>query len=142
MSLAFGLAGVFFLDKSGALGSNYVFSLTERLLFAPYNTCVYLYKLFFPYPMSTFYPYPNKTQGWLPTIFYITPFILLGVFAVTIWSLKHTRILAFGMLFFLFNIVFVLADSRRRSSIFGRPLHLYCLPRFVLCDGHGYRLFD
>lgn len=108
MSLVFGLMGVFFLDKSGALGSNYVFTFTERLLFAPYNIFVYLYKLFFPYPMSTFYPYPNRIQGWLPSIYYITPFILLAIFAVTIWSLKRTRVLAFGLLFFLFNIVFVL----------------------------------
>ncbi len=108
MSLAFGLAGVFFLDKSGALGSNAVFPLSERLLFAPYNLCVYLYKLFFPYPMSTFYPYPVKINGGLPTIYYITPFLLLGIIAAVIWSLKRTRVLAFGFLFFLFNIVFLL----------------------------------
>ncbi|MEZ4885868.1 MAG: tetratricopeptide repeat protein [Chitinophagales bacterium] len=108
LSLTFGLMGVFFLDKTGALGSNDVFRLSERLLFAPYNLCVYLYKLFVPYPMATFYPYPNRIAGWLPTVYYVAPLVLLAVTAGVLWSLKHTRVLAFGFLFFLFNVVFVL----------------------------------
>ncbi|MGB0929616.1 MAG: tetratricopeptide repeat protein, partial [Chitinophagales bacterium] len=108
MSLAFGLTGIFFLDKSGALGSNASFPLIERLLFAPYNLCVYLYKLFLPYPMSTFYPYPLKVEGGLPMIYYLTPFIFLGITAIVVWSLKRTRALAFGFMFFLVNIVFLL----------------------------------
>ena len=108
LSLAFGLIGVFFLDESGALGSSNVFRLDERLLFAPYNLSAYLYKLFFPYPMATFYPYPNRIEGWLPTIYYITPFVILGITALTIWSLRYTRVWAFGLLFFFFNVVFVL----------------------------------
>ncbi len=108
LSLAFGLGGVFLLTKSGSLGSNNAFHLTERLLFAPYSLCVYAYKLFLPYPMATFYPYPPRIEGSLPTIYYITPFILLSIVGFAFWSIKHTRALLFGSLFFFFNIVFVL----------------------------------
>jgi tetratricopeptide (TPR) repeat protein len=44
----------------------------------------------------------------LPTLYFITPFIALGLFILVLWSLKFSRLVFFGFLFFLANIILVL----------------------------------
>lgn len=108
LSLATGLIGIHFLDASGTLETGGKFEFYERLLFAPYAICTYLYKIFIPYPLSAYYPYPVKTDGLLPIIYYITPFILLLLGGGMLWSMRKTRVIAFGFAFFLVNIMFLL----------------------------------
>jgi tetratricopeptide (TPR) repeat protein len=76
-----------------------------RLFFASYAIIVYLAWFFVPYPLSAFHPFPLPDHlGW--TI-YLSPIFLLALIFL-IWHLRKNRLVVFGLLFFLINILLVL----------------------------------
>lgn len=105
LSLVFGLVGIHFLNEAeGFKDTGY--SLVERFFFATASLWNYLYKVPVPLGLSAYYPYPKS--GSLPVLYYASP-IALAAIGWWVWgSLKHGKTLAFGFLFFLVNIVFVL----------------------------------
>jgi tetratricopeptide (TPR) repeat protein len=105
LSLVFGLVGIHFLNEAeGFKDTGY--SMVERFFFATASLWNYLYKVPVPLGLSAYYPYPKS--GSLPTLYYASP-IALAAIGWWVWgSLKHGKTLAFGFLFFLVNIVFVL----------------------------------
>jgi tetratricopeptide (TPR) repeat protein len=108
LSLGFGLAGVFILEKTGSLDINLAYSLTERIFFGSHSLCLYLVKLVWPHPLSIVYPYPVLPGNPLPWTYYLSPVLIL-ILGILIYILrkKHPYAL-FGSLFFLFNIMFML----------------------------------
>jgi tetratricopeptide (TPR) repeat protein len=56
--------------------------------------------------MSAVYPFPEP--GKLSVLFYISPVVITGLAILILYSLKYTRVIAFGTVFFLFNIMFLL----------------------------------
>jgi len=105
LSLVFGLVGIHFLNEAeGFKDTGY--SLMERFFFATASLWNYLYKVPVPLGLAAYYPYPKS--GSLPTLYYASPLALAAI-GWWVWgSLKHGKTLAFGFLFFLVNIVFVL----------------------------------
>ncbi len=101
-------------NRTGAVASFSTLSLAERVMYASYGFVMYLSKVFNPTYLSTFYPYPYRyINGHLQGIYYAAPFIALGVLILPAWYLYKTkstyfRIYAFGMGFFLVNVIFVL----------------------------------
>jgi lipoprotein NlpI len=84
------------------------YTVIDRLFFASYGFLFYIYKMFIPYPLSGFYAFPEKSQGFLPLIFYISPaIILLGLFLILKMVKNHRHIL-FGLLFYSVTLVLVL----------------------------------
>jgi lipoprotein NlpI len=104
LSLLTGLIGVHFLRVMGSLAVNEVFSFMQRLFIGAYSLSVYLIKSIVPYQMSALYPYPKT----IPVIYYLSPLFLATVVYLVVRSARHTRDVVFGMLFFLFNIIFLL----------------------------------
>jgi protein O-mannosyl-transferase len=106
-SLMIGLANVYTLGIQGSTDDSVTnFNFGQRLLIGAYSFCVYLVKLVAPYPMSPLYPYPKE----LPTLSYFAP---LGFFAVMgmvwwLWKKGTGKVWIFGILFFFFNVMFVL----------------------------------
>src|ERR1035437_3701017 len=84
------------------------YSLIERFMLASYAMLDYIAKLFVPINLAGLHPYPHQINGHLPTIYFITPVISLGLFILVWWSLKFSRLVFFGFLFFLANIILVL----------------------------------
>ena len=108
LSLIFGVAGIFVLQSVGALKVNEIYTFTERFFFGIFSLSSYLLKFFAPTNMSALYPYPVRSGSALPLVYYLSPvFILLLGFAVYRTANK-TRAVAFGALFFLLSIVFML----------------------------------
>ncbi len=106
VSMAFGLINLYTLGREGSTNDEVTnFNFLDRLCIGAYSFCVYLYKLFLPYPMSPLYPYPRP----LPLVVYLSP-ILFGAIWYGIYRLwkQDRRIWVFGMLFFFFNVMFVL----------------------------------
>ncbi|MEI6681670.1 MAG: tetratricopeptide repeat protein [Bacteroidota bacterium] len=83
------------------------YTTARKLLFGSYGIFMYLLKLFFPFRLSAFYPFPPTGQP-LPVIFYLTPVFNAAIFGGIIYSLKSTRILVTGVLFFLVSIILTL----------------------------------
>ncbi|MDO8366810.1 MAG: tetratricopeptide repeat protein [Saprospiraceae bacterium] len=106
LSLAFGMINLYTLDLQGSTNDTVTnFNFLDRLCIGAYSYGVYLYKLVIPYPMSPLYPYPTQ----LPWMVYAAPLGISLVAAGTIWAwLKGRRVWVFGILFFTFNVMFVL----------------------------------
>jgi len=105
LSFIIGLVGIYFLRQQGSINDESTYDFTQRLFIGSYSLGVYLVKFIFPYEMSPLYPYPGK----LPTIVYFGPLAVLAVAAFTwiAWR-KDWRAHVLGMLFFVFNVMFVL----------------------------------
>ena len=73
LSLLFGLLGVHFLQEAGAFNVTSNIEWYERPLMGAYALGAYLYKALIPYPLSAYYPYPQKIDDWLPIVYYIVP---------------------------------------------------------------------
>ena len=105
LSLAIGLIGIHFLGVAEGLKET-GYPPTDRFFFATFSLCAYLWKFVVPMGLSAYYPYP--TLGAIPILYYATPLVLAGLGWLVWRSAKHHRDLAFGCLFFLVNIMFVL----------------------------------
>ncbi len=105
ISLAIGILGIVFLSDQGSLDAQVDYSLIQRLFVGSYSYMVYIIKFFVPYQLVPMYPYPPT----LGPIFYISMIPALGVVGLLIFSyLRQWKALTFGILFFTFNIVFLL----------------------------------
>jgi len=106
LSLAIGLANLYTLGLQGSTNDTVTnFNFLDRLCIGAYSYGVYLYKLLIPYPMSPLYPYPTQ----LPWTVYAAPIGIAVVMAGLVWAwMKGHRTVVFGLLFFTFNVMFVL----------------------------------
>jgi len=82
------------------------FNLFERILFASYGFCQYLYKLILPINLSAFYPYPEKNT--IPFEFWVCLLISISIAGLAFYSARRSREYLFCFLFFAFNIIMVL----------------------------------
>lgn len=108
LSFLFGSMALHIQSEGAAIAKYETFTLLERLAFPAYGIIVYIYKLFLPTHLSCFYPYPHLVEGHLPTLFYVCPLIIVLLFVLIFFSLKKSKILAFGFLFFIITIALVL----------------------------------
>ncbi len=104
LALAIGIAGIFFLRQQGSLDTGTSFPLDQRLFIGSYSFVVYIIKSVVPWEMSALYPYPQKISA----IFYLSMIPALSVITVPVFKFKTNKTLTFGILFFLFNIAFLL----------------------------------
>jgi len=106
LSLIFGLINLYTLKQQGSTNDDVTnFNIVDRLCIGAYSFCVYGYKLVFPYPMSPLYPYPKP----LPIYVYLAPIVFAAI-CFGVWRLwkQDRRIWVFGILFFFFNVMFLL----------------------------------
>ncbi|MFN0035573.1 MAG: hypothetical protein ACKVUS_10930 [Saprospiraceae bacterium] len=92
-------------EKTKALST--VFGLDQKLLFAGYGYLMYFVKTFVPLDLCTFYPYPTEVQ--LRGGIYIGGAVfMLATIALAVWSMRRTKILAFGFGWVFATVVLVL----------------------------------
>jgi tetratricopeptide (TPR) repeat protein len=91
----------------------------------------YLVKLLAPVRLSALYLYP---AGDLPGLFLLAPVGALGLVLGTLWCVRRARFVAFGMLFYLVNVLLVLQlISVGQAVMADRYTYLaYVGPLFVL----------
>lgn len=82
-----------------------VFSFYDRILFASYGVITYIWKLFIPVSLSTFYDYPpTGTYSW----YIVYDFYIIVIAFAAYLSMRRTKVVVFGFLFFLVAVVLVL----------------------------------
>ncbi|MFA6923257.1 MAG: tetratricopeptide repeat protein [Bacteroidales bacterium] len=95
-------------QSTEAIAKFEVFTLLQRFEFASYGFFAYIYKFFIPVKLSAFYPYPAIVNDRLPLIYNVS----LGAMPILIFliylSLKKTKIIVFGFLFYFITIALVL----------------------------------
>jgi tetratricopeptide (TPR) repeat protein len=88
------------IQREEAIGALSEFNIIHRICFASYGTVMYIAKAFVPIGLSTLYPYPKLLQG-IPIPFMLAPLFALAL-AVGVWySARYTRVIVFGVLFYL-----------------------------------------
>ena len=92
-------------DTAGALGEGEVFSFGHRVLFASHGFIMYIAKLFVPFRLSAFYPYPFMSS--IPVFTKISPLFVIGLIAGT-WAFRKNRAFVFGFAFYTISVVLVL----------------------------------
>lgn len=92
--------------EKGATGG-IVFPFLTKLLMGFYGIMMYLVKMILPFRLSPFYPYPATNEP-LPAEYFISPLIFIGLALLVWFSWKRTTVLAFGILFYLLNLLLVL----------------------------------
>ena len=109
VAITFGVVAVFSQKSAGAIQDlNPLFAVWERPLLAGYATMMYLLKLIVPIDLSAMYPYPDRINGYLPSVFYIAPIVVLGIIILINYSRKFNKEILFGSMFFLITIILVL----------------------------------
>ncbi len=108
LAVAFGLIAIKVQGKAGAMQTFQYFPFYERILFSCYALMTYLHKLILPINLSCFYPYP-ETDDKINTVWvYLSPAVLLAL-AFIIWKyFRESKIVLFGVAFFLITIILVL----------------------------------
>jgi protein O-mannosyl-transferase len=82
-----------------------------------YQILFYLEKLFIPFSLSSFYPYPHTANGGLPLEYYISVFVLI-IMSLLMWRYgRKNNVFIFGFLFFLISIMPVLQIVRFSNII-------------------------
>lgn len=107
LALAMGLLTFIAQKEKGATEGTQIFDLTTRFFMGFYGIMMYFIKLLFPINLSPFYPFAPINEA-LPSAYYISPVFAILLFILIFYSLKRNRVIAFGILFYLINLLLVL----------------------------------
>jgi tetratricopeptide (TPR) repeat protein len=93
-------------QEKGALNT-FAFTMGIRILMGFYGIMMYIIKMILPINLSPFYPYAPINEP-LPTAYYLAPLFFIVLVIISIYSWKKTRVIAFGLLFYVINLLLVL----------------------------------
>ena len=91
----------------GAVAPGAIFPLMSRICFAFYGLMMYIVKTMLPTDLCAFYPYPPIDIP-LPSIYFVSIFFGIGLFALGIMAHKKNKMFAFALLFYGINLLLVL----------------------------------
>ena len=106
-ALLIGLITLNTQKEVGATGGEEFFGLGTRILYGFYGIMMYLVKMIVPVNLSPFYPFPAVNKS-LPLEYYIAPVFFIVLAIITFFTLKRNKTIAFGILFYLANLLLVL----------------------------------
>ena len=107
LALAMGFLTFVAQKEKGATEALHIFNTGTRLLMSFYGIMMYFIKLIFPINLSPFYPFAPINED-LPISYYISPLFSVLLIILIFYSLKRNRVIAFGILFYLINLLLVL----------------------------------
>ena len=122
LAIATGYYAVVVQSKE-AINEFNTFTLLQRFMFAAYGFVLYMAKIFVPYYLSAFYPYPNVNDlGNIPSFFYFAPFVAIAIVTIPVFLIYrfrriHLPVVIFGFAFYFFTIALVLQFISVGSAI-------------------------
>ena len=105
-AIILGLLTVGAQKEVGATGEEY-FGLGKNILFGFYGLMMYFVKMIVPYKLSAFYPFPALNEP-LSVEYYIGPVFTIALVLVSYLTWKKYRFVAFGVGFYIINLLLVL----------------------------------
>ena len=106
LALIMGIITFLAQKEAGATGEIF-FSLGNRILFGFYGVMMYILKMFVPINLAPVYPFPAADKT-LPAAYFGAPLFFIGLAILVFYSWKRNRVIAFGILFYLANLLLVL----------------------------------
>jgi protein O-mannosyl-transferase len=82
-----------------------IYPVWSRLFFACYVIMTYALRFVIPYPLSAFHPYPSPDDLGMPVM--LSPLFIVAT-AVFLWYKRKNKVILFGTLFFVVNLLLVL----------------------------------
>ena len=141
LSLAMGILTIQ-AQSATAIGDFEKYTILQKIMFASYGLMTYAAKMIAPFHLSAFYPYPEVKKA-VPVIYYSAPIIVLAVSALAAWSLKKTKVIVFGLLFYLVTIALVLQFVEVGSAIIADRYTYVPYIGLLLIVGYGiYQLLQ
>ena len=109
LAILFGIISLKVQHTAGAMDMQKVsYNALERIALGGYALITYLWKAVVPVSLCNFYPYPPKTGGSLPFLYYLYP-LAAAVITFVAWKYaRKNRIIVFGLLLFIVNIALLL----------------------------------
>jgi Flp pilus assembly protein TadD len=95
-------------DQLRALPETTPFNTLQRVTFPTYGNMMYVWKLIAPVHLSPFYPYPATSVEASHPKYLLSLLFFLGTIALVIWDLRRTRVITFGVGWYLVTIMPVL----------------------------------
>lgn len=110
IALIFGLAAIWAQKETGYIKplSGEAVSFGNRLVLGSLGLVMYLFKWLVPLNLSAYYPYPFDPLKIAPGIYWLSLLILPLLGFLLIFLPKRSRVLTFGLWFFLLNIFVML----------------------------------
>ncbi len=134
LSLIFGLIAITAQKYSLALSESTTYTLFKRIGIASYGFAMYILKLILPVHLSALYPYPDIIHRTVPGYYYlflIPDLLLVGL--IFYWIKKKEYLAAFGLSFFIANIIFLLQLIPVGSAIYAdRYVYIPSIGWFLL----------
>jgi tetratricopeptide (TPR) repeat protein len=133
LSIVFGVVTLMASRSNRDVLSVSHFTLAERILYACYALGEYIVKIFVPYKLAAFYPYPKAKD--FSIWFYLHPVMIAGLLFIFIRAFRKNKIVTFGILFFIANILFTLAlqiISVREVVMADRYVYVPCIGLFLI----------
>jgi tetratricopeptide (TPR) repeat protein len=108
ISVIFGIIAIKAQEAGDGILVGNEFSFFDKLVFSSYGLSQYILKLFVPFKLCHYYPYPAKINGVFPTFYFLYPFFVMAGLVVLYRFFRKSRVVVFGIMFFLINIFLVL----------------------------------
>lgn len=108
LSVIFGFIAIKAQKAEEAMALGDAFTFLEKLAFSSYGLSQYFIKLFIPFNLSHYYPYPAFIKGAIPSFYYLFPVLIVSGLVVLFKFFRKSRVVMFGFMFFLINIFLVL----------------------------------
>ncbi|MCD4679625.1 MAG: tetratricopeptide repeat protein [Bacteroidales bacterium] len=125
ISIIFGIITIYAQKETGYSGeSNLVLPIHQRIAYACFGFCMYIYKLILPINLSAYYPYPLNATGSIPVYIYFFIISASVVLGILVYYFKRSKSITFGILFFIINIVLM--------------LKLFPVANFIIADRYAY----
>jgi tetratricopeptide (TPR) repeat protein len=94
------------------------YNALQQFLFASFGVYAYIIKLIVPTGLSALHPVPGFNNSMqLTTEYYIAPIFNLLIIGLVVYSLKFTRLVVFGFLFYFINILLTLQFVQVGSAV-------------------------
>jgi Tfp pilus assembly protein PilF len=142
--LAAGFFGIMALKSQDAsIGEWPRLALVERVLIVNHSFLRYFFMTVIPVHLSALHPYPDFDSGHLPRIYYAAAPLTLLLAGIAAFSLRFTRVIAFGLLFFLTTIALVLQITPvGRAVVAERYTYLPHVGFFFVISYYLMKLWD
>ncbi len=142
LALGAGLKSVHDQKEIGVVSQlNDHFSIIDTVTMGCYTLGTYLWKAILPVGLSCFYPYPPKVNNLFPVYFYVFPFAVAALFFI-MWKFgRKNKMVLFGSLFFLVNIVLLLQFVPVGNAIIAERYTYIAYIGLFLMAGYGIALY-
>jgi protein O-mannosyl-transferase len=105
ISLVFGIIAIYATTSTENIHDiSVTYTFFDRIFLALYPLVYYVVKFFVPLNLSVLYPYPLKSDGFLPLSYYLSVLPLLLFIFLTVKYKPLKKYLTFAFLFFFLNI--------------------------------------